>query len=114
MTAEPYAPAAPPVRANTFAIVAICIVGALILLSAASSFLPILSYELQWSYATVSAVVAIVSLVLSLAGAACALLGLRHPRKGLAAIALGYCMFVLIQQALWAGVYPTVVQLFSR
>lgn len=114
MTADPYAAATSPARTNTFAIVAICAVAALTLLSAANRFLPILSYELQWPYATVSAVVAIVSLVLAVGGAACALLGLRHPRRGLAAIALGYCVLVLIQQALWAGVYPTVVQLFLR
>lgn len=108
-------PAAPPAAGrNTLGIVAIALVGLLVIVSLATQFVPRIAYEFGQSPVAISTALSVVSLVLLLAAAATALLGLRHPRRALPAIALGYCVAGLISFALWAGVLPLIQPLLQR
>lgn len=99
---------------NTLGVVAISLVAVVALVGGIGRFAPQWAYEAGIDFATISTATGIVTLALTLAAAACALIALRHPRKALAAIALGFCVLSLISTALWGGVMPALLPLLQR
>ncbi|WP_309067726.1 hypothetical protein [Microbacterium sp.] len=116
MTTIPPQPAPPASRAdgpNVLAIVALALAGLVALAGVLNAFLPVLVNQLSLPISALASALGVGSLVLMLVGAACAIIGLRHPRKVLPAIALGYHVVSLIQLALWSGLFPALMRVFA-
>ncbi|WP_203136643.1 hypothetical protein [Microbacterium sp. JZ31] len=114
MTFTPAQPAERrPDGPNVLAVVALALAALVAAGGALSSYLPMLVDRLPLPISSLATVIGVGSLILMLVGAACAIIGLRHPRKLLAAIALGYFVVTLIQTALWSGVLPVLVRVYT-
>ncbi|GAA3662488.1 hypothetical protein [Microbacterium marinilacus] len=103
---HPYgAPLAPR---NTVGIVAIVLVGLGVALSLVQTVVPALVRTTALLPAALG-VTGVAQLIVNLSAAILAIIGLRHPRKALPAIALGFAVMALISFALWSGVLPILL-----
>lgn len=111
--ASPYGAPQPPYGAplaprNTVGIVAIALVGVGVALSIVQTLVPALIRVTSLLPAALG-VTGVAQLIVNLSAAILAIVGLRHPRKALPAIALGFAVMALISFALWSGVLPILL-----